>query len=150
MLREWTVTDAHTSDRLARFMKAFEMATSVVKVDSDYTHQRYIKMMESGVCRIFIEEDETTKELHGAIGFIISNDLHDGTKIAIETFWFSHPDFRGCGKALFNKFEEVSASIGCKKLAMIHLVDSYPESLKTFYEKNGYRLIECHYVKDLV
>lgn len=149
MIREWTLKEAQTDDRLAVFLKAFEMATSVVKVDSDYAFQRYMKMMEAGICRIFVDEDEATKELHGAIGFIVSNDLHDGTKTAIETFWFAHPDFRGCGKALFRKFEEVAAGIGCKKLAMIHLVDSYPDTLKVFYEKNGYRLIECHYAKDL-
>ena len=120
-----------------------------MKVDSDYAFQRYMKMMEAGICRIFIDEDEATKELHGAIGFLITDDLHDGVKIAIETFWFSHPAFRGCGKALFNIFEEKAMDSGCKRLAMIHLADSYPESLERFYMKNGYRLMEKHYVKEI-
>lgn len=147
MIREWTLEDAKT-DRLAQWMKMFEQATSLVDVDSSYAHEVYLDMMIRGLCRLFISETEE-KQIQGAIGFIISNDLHDGKKIAIETFWFVDPTYRGIGKELFNKFEEVGKEMGCKKLAMIHLADSYPDSLERFYVKNGYKLLEKHYVKEV-
>ena len=148
MIREWTLEDGKT-DRLARFMKAFEGVTEHVDVDVNYTHLKYLEMMKAGVARIFIGEDEETGNIQGALGFIISNDLHDGRKIAIESFWFVDPTYRGLGKKLFNAFEEEAKKIGCKKTAMIHLTDSYPDTLEAFYIKNGYKLVEKHYVKDI-
>ncbi len=148
MIREWTVEEAIVDRRVAEFMKAFEGATREIKVDVDYTFERYSQLMKAGVCRIFIAETED-KTLQGAIGFLLSNDLHDDKKIAIETFWFVHPAYRGIGKELFNTFEAEGAKAGCKKLAMIHLADSYPESLERFYIKNGYRLLEKHYIKEI-
>lgn len=145
MIREWTLEEAKTT-RLAVFMKAFEGATSLVEVDSDYTHRAYLDLMTRGVARIFIAETDD-KQIQGAIGFIISNDFHNGKKIAIETFWFVDPTYRGIGKELFNIFESTAKEMGCKKLAMIHLADSYPDSLEAFYLKNGYKLLEKHYIK---
>ncbi len=147
MIREWTVQEAQTDKRLAVFLKAFEEATGLVKVDSDYAFERYREMMENGICRIFVAEDSGV--LQGAIGFIIANDLHDGGKTAIETFWFVDPTYRGIGKSLFNTFEKEAIAMGCKKLAMIHLADSYPDSLERFYLSNGYRLLEKHYIKEV-
>ena len=144
MIREWTVEEAKVDKRLAVFLKAFEQATSLVKVDSDYAFERYREMMSKGLVRIFIaEEDDNT--LQGAIGWLVSNDLHDGRKTAVELFWFVHPKYRGIGKELFNRFE--METVGCRR-CMIHLEDSYPESLKAFYEKNGYRRYETHYIKE--
>ena len=146
MIREWTLEEATVSKRVANFMKMFEQASSFVKVDSDYTHKVYLDMMERGICRIFIAELEDGT-IQGAIGFIVSQDLHEDVKIAIETFWFVDPTYRGIGKELFKTFEEEAEKMGCKKLAMIHMADSYPESLERFYLKNGYELLEKHYIK---
>ena len=148
MIREWKGEEATTDKRLATFMKAFESATGLVKVDVDYTFERYCELMSKGAIKIFISEEED-KTLQGAIGFLITNDLHDGVKVGIELFWFVHPKYRGVGKLLFNVFEEEAKKVGCKRLAMIHLSDSYPESLEAFYLKNGYKLAEKHYVKEI-
>ena len=145
MIRELSVAEAKTKKH-TEFMKMFEDATSLVKVDVDYTNKIYVDMMERGVARIFVAEtDDGT--MQGSIGFIVSNDFHEDVKIAIETFWFVDPTYRGIGKELFKVFEETAKEMGCKKLAMIHLADSYPESLEAFYLKNGYKLLEKHYVK---
>lgn len=149
MIREWTVLEAQTSRKVADFMKAFEQATELVKVDSDYTFNKYMKLMESGVCHILIAEDEITKDLHGAIGFLVVDDFHQNRKVGVESFWFVHPSFSGCGKELFNAYEEYAKELGCTCLAMIHLSDSYPERLERFYVKNGYKLTEKHYTKEV-
>jgi GNAT superfamily N-acetyltransferase len=148
MIKEWTAKDGRESMRHTEFMKAFEEASGMVKVNIQYAHARYQELLESGICRVFYAETED-KIIQGSIGFIISNDLHDGKKIAIETFWFVDPTYRGIGKKLFNKFEAEAHKLGCEKLAMIHMVDSYPDTLKAFYEKNGYKLLESHYIKEI-
>lgn len=149
MIREWTVQEAMTDKRVANFMKAFEQATSLVKVDSDYTFDRYSELMQKGICKILISEEDGTNELQGCIGFFVIDDIHEPVRIAVESFWFVHPNYAGVGKILFNAFEKLAIELGCKKLAMIHLVDSYPDNLKKFYEKNGYKLGELHYVKEI-
>ncbi len=148
MIREWTIEDALLSNRLAKFMKVFEGVTKHIKVDVDYTHDKYIEMMKKGIARILVSENED-KSFQGAIGFIISNDLHDGKKVAIETFWFALPQYKGVGGQLFRTFEEEAKKSGCKRTAMVHLVDSYPDSLEAYYKKNGYTMVEKHYIKEL-
>jgi GNAT superfamily N-acetyltransferase len=69
--------------------------------------------------------------------------------MAVEAFWFVGPTYRGIGKLLFEAFEAEAKRLGCQKLAMIHMVDSYPDTLKIFYEKQGYHLAELHYVKEV-
>jgi hypothetical protein len=148
MIREWTVSDALEGGRLSRFMKAFEGVTKHVKVDVQYTHDKYVEMMKAGIARILVAENED-RSFQGALGFIVSNDLHDGKKVAIETFWFALPQYKGAGGRLFRAFEEAAKRIGCGRTAMIHLIDSYPDSLEGYYLKNGYTLVEKHYIKDI-
>ena len=145
IIREWTLEDAKGA-RLAKFMKQFEQASAQVKVDVEYTFKKYYSMMEKGMAHILIAEEEG--EILGAIGFIVGPDLHEEKKVAVETFWFVAPEHRGIGAHLFYAFEKRATELGCKRKAMVHMVDSYPESLKAFYEKNGYHLAECHYIKD--
>lgn len=144
MIREWTIEEAKTK-RLGRFMKAFEMATKHVKVVPEYASDRFINMMEAGICRIFVAEDEN-KDFQGAVSWIVVPDMFCGEKTAIEMFWFVHPMHhgKGIGTALFDTFE---AETNGMKRAMIHLSDSYPERLKKFYIDRGYTLLEEHYVK---
>lgn len=148
MIKEWTAEDGRNSMRHTEFLKAFEDASGYVTVDVQYAHDKYQEFLENGTCKVlYAETDEGA--IQGTIGFLISEDLHDGKKVAVETFWFVDPTYRGVGKALFHAFEDVAKKLGCEKLAMIHMVDSYPDTLKAFYEKNGYSLAEMHYIKEV-
>jgi GNAT superfamily N-acetyltransferase len=59
------------------------------------------------------------------------------------------PEYRGGGKELMFAFEKKAKELGCQRTAMIHMVDSMPDILENFYLKNGYKLIEKHYVKEI-
>lgn len=144
MIREWRTED---KDRVAVFMNMFMQASKEVKLDTNYTHNRYLTLVEAGICKIYLAEEGNT--IQGVIGFMVAPDLHENKLVAIEAFWFVDPTYRGIGKLLFNTFEEEAKKLGCTKFAMIHMVDSYPESLKVFYEKSGYHLTELHYVKEV-
>lgn len=147
MIREFTAEEFRTNDGFFVFIKGFEKVTKEVIVNVEYTQRKYAAMIDAGIAKTYIDEENGV--FRGAIGFIISNDLHSGEKIAIETFWFVPPEHAGIGGELFKVFEAEAKKAGCKKTAMIHLVDSYPERLKSFYEKNGYRLLESHYIKEV-
>jgi len=146
MIREWKGEEIYT-DRLALFMERFDQATEFVKTKAEYAKNAYIPLLEKGVAHILVAEEDGV--LQGAIAFIVSSDLSSPGLYAVETFWFVAPEYAGVGKQLFKAFEAKAKELGCTKTSMTHLTDSYPDSLKLFYEKNGYKLTELHYIKEL-
>ena len=147
-IKEWTADMARETLRHTEFMVAFEDATSMVKVNVQYAHDKYQELIEKNICKVYYAESDD-EQIQGTIGFMVTNDLHDGKKMAIEAFWFVDPRYKGLGKKLFARFEEEARKLGCVKLGMIHMVDSYPDTLKKFYEKNKYKLLELHYIKEI-
>lgn len=146
MIREWTLEDARTFN-LANITKKFDEETEFVKTEEDYTRNRYNELMAAGIAHILVLEDEGV--IKGALGFVVNKDLHEDLKVAVETFWFVSPEFRGGGKILVDAFEAKALELGCKRTAMIHMADLFADSLEKFYEKRGYRLAEKHYIKDM-
>jgi len=132
---------------VAEFMTQFEQATSFVKVDVDHTSKVYEGLISKGIAVFLVMEENG--QMQGGLGAIKHPDLHDGKLTAVETFWFVAPEFRGKGLTLFNAFEEWAIKSGCQKLAMVHLADSYPDSLKKLYHRKGYQLAEEHYIKEV-
>jgi GNAT superfamily N-acetyltransferase len=132
---------------VAEYMKQFEQATEYVKVDVEYTSSAYWDLVQDGVATLFIMEE--SGQMIGGLGAIKYPDLHDGKMMAVESFWFVAPEHRGKGLKLFATFEEWALQEGCKKLAMIHMVDSYPDILEKLYMRKGYKLVEKHYVREV-
>lgn len=90
------------------------------------------------------------EELIGVLGGFFTPDLCDGEIIATEGFWFVHPEHRGSvGIKLFRTFEGWAREIGAKRLIMAHLATSMPDSLKRFYERENFQLMDVTYVKTL-
>lgn len=93
--------------------------------------------------------DESYLDITGAIGGLIYPDLYTGEMLAIEFFWFVHPEKRGEGMKLYYAFEEWVRSKEVKQIRMAYLIESMPEKLKSLYERLGYRQIEVHYAKEI-
>lgn len=142
MIREALPEEAFT---VAGFMKAFETVTSHVKVDPEYAGAKYKKMIEDGLAKMFILEEDGL--MIGGLGCVKGEDLHFPRKIAVETYWYVAPGHIGGGKKLLSHFENWAKENGCNAVAMVHLVDSMPDSLESFYQHMGYTLIEKHYLK---
>jgi GNAT superfamily N-acetyltransferase len=130
------------------FMKQFEDATKFVKGNVDYSINKYRAMMAEGRAWILILLDDRGW-LQGGLGFIKSTEIHSGDPIAIETFWFVAPRYRGKGVSLLRAYEKLAAELGCNKIAIAHLADSYPDRLERLYEHRGFSLIEKMYLKEL-
>jgi len=133
--------------KITEFMKAFEQASKFVTVDIDYAAKTYETMIDDGTATVMVLEKEG--DLIGSLGFIKAPDLHSGEQMLVETFWFTDPEKRGFGLLLLDAFEKHAQDNGIKKIAMIHMMDSYPERLEALYLKRGYKLIEKHYVRYL-
>lgn len=89
-----------------------------------------------------------TEDYSGMIGGIKYPDTNSGELIASELFWFVDPSKRGEGIKLLNAFELWAINNNCKRIIMVHLMDSMPEKVGRFYERTGYRKLEVHYVKE--
>lgn len=148
MLINTRVIGSSEMRKVTVFMKQFEQVTNFVKVDIDHATKMYERGIENGSMTVLVmEKDEI---LIGSMAFIIAPDLHENKLVGVETYWFMHPDHRKYGLKLFDMFEQLAIKQGCEKLAMIHMIDSYPISLEKLYKRRGYELIEKHYVKEVV
>ena len=109
--------------------------------------RRWGAFIANGTGRIFAAFNGSVPV--GAIGIIISSDFNDDAKVASEAFWFVGSEDRGIGLRLFQHAENYAKLSGCKRMAMVHLIDLHPDKLKRFYERCGYRCIEHLYLKNL-
>ena len=142
------IIDSSEMRKVTEFMKQFEQASQFVKVDIDHATKIYEDAIDRGSMTVMVMEQEN--ELIGSLAFLVAPDLHDGTLVGVETYWFMHPDHRRYGLKLFKLFETLAMNKGCTKLAMIHMMDSSPEVLEKLYRRRGYELIEKHYVKEIL
>lgn len=118
-----------------------------VKVDVDYATGVWMKWLANGTGIVFaLKKDD---RLIGGLGAIKVPDIHCGLLTAIEIFWFTNPEDRGDGLKLLGAYEKWAENTGCKRVAIIHLEDSFPEVLSRIYKRRGYQLIESHYVREV-
>jgi GNAT superfamily N-acetyltransferase len=105
------------------------------------------KLIKTKSGKIFALEKD--KKIIGALGFFITPAVEDGALCCTEAFWYVHENYRGSGIKIFNKFEDYAKSIGCKRIAMVHLENSMPDKLKKLYTRKKYKHIESMYLKEL-
>ena len=106
--------------------------------------ESWTTFISSGMGEMFILDD-----FHGALGGVCYPDPHRDCLVASEFFWYVKPEYRGKGGALLEAFEAWAKEKGCSRVIMTHLSDSMPESLKKYYTKKGYELLETNYIKEV-
>lgn len=133
---------------IGKMSKAYEEEySSFIEVDVEYATNRYLELVRNGIMIIFaLMQDDT---VIGGLSALKFPDMNNGKMTAVECFWFVINGQRGKGLMLIDAFEEWAIKQGCKKAALIHLEDSFPDVLKRLYKRKGYRFVESHYVKDL-
>jgi GNAT superfamily N-acetyltransferase len=135
-------------DALGQMAYSFTKESKHVKVNPDRPRESYWRMIESGAAVVFMLEDGN--RLIGGLGAIKYPDLHSGELFAVETFWYVLPEHRGWGLKLLMAYEQWAVDNECVCCAMIHMIDSMPESLEKLYRRKGYELMEKHYVRRIV
>lgn len=141
---------------LVRYLKASELPTLAekavrfteaspsVKIVPELFEAYWQGLYSAGVGLIFVTDDLT-----GALGAMTMADPNDGELTAIEIFWFVEPESRGRGMDLMKAFEDWAKMIGCKRITIAHMMDSFPERLNKIYRRKGYLPLEIHYRKEL-
>lgn len=132
---------------IANLATGFEAESCHVKVDPAHSVENYHKFDDLGIGGMLALWDGDT--IIGGLGYIISGDLHFKRKMAIETFWYVDPSHRGGGIRLLVAFENLATERGCDYVAMVHMVDSHPDSLEKLYLHRDYKLAEKHYMKEI-
>jgi GNAT superfamily N-acetyltransferase len=139
-----------SKEDFSTLFQEFEKDSQFVKIDPVYAAKTYKNLIETGRGQVFLlcKEDG---EVQGALGCIKGPDLHNGEMVAVETFWYVLPEYRGDFGSiqLFLAFEKWAKDQGCVRKAMIHMIDSHPKQLQRLYERRGYKLIEQHYEKEV-
>jgi GNAT superfamily N-acetyltransferase len=128
----------------------FRECTDFILVDVETCVATYEAVISRGTGAVF--GYLLDGQIVGALACIKAQDLHFPRMMAVETFWYVSPEHgsKGIGKSLFERFEEWAKEEKCDYTAMIHLADSYPETLEALYTRRGYKLTEKHYMKEVV
>jgi hypothetical protein len=131
--------------RIVNMAQSIRSCSEFSLTDVETCVKSYTSFISSGIGVMLYIEDNG--EVIGAIAGLKAPDIHFPRVIAIETFWYVTPEHSGIGLRLWKAFEDWGKGNGCSHIAMIHLADSYPESLEKWYIRRGYKLMEKHYIK---
>jgi GNAT superfamily N-acetyltransferase len=112
--------------------------------DPDYYTTQWQRFIDTGIGLIWALSYNGS--VVGGIGGIVSPDLLCGKPTLIELFWYVTPSHRKRGILLFREMERYVNEHNLR-WAMIHMERSMPEKLKLFYSKQGFRLLETHWIK---
>ena len=107
---------------------------------------RWMNLIESGFGKVLaLVEDGVYK---GGIGLVTVNSLEDGSQVTQEAFWYVDAKSRGGGIRLYKAAEEYVKSIGSERFMMIHLENSMPDKVRSFYKRMGFKKTETTYIKE--
>lgn len=147
------IFEVRTDDELRELQDVLENFYKILPYEGDTNEFRkhwlptWKNLIQTRGGKIFaLEKDQ---KIIGALGFFITRAVEDGALCCTEAFWYVHENHRGSGIKILNKFEDYAKSIGCKRIAMVHLENSMPEKLKKLYTRKKYKHIESMYLKEL-
>jgi GNAT superfamily N-acetyltransferase len=145
MIRELTVEELPLIYRLGKMF--YEEGKLPGKFDNDVFLKTWTKFLQSGIGRIFGAFQG--EEFVGALACMTTPDMYDGQKVAIETFWYVFPEFRGQGVRLMKHYENWAKNNGVSRVLMGAIAGLHDEELGSFYERCGYRRLETTYSKTI-
>lgn len=145
-IRKATVADLPALHACAKeFYSASEFLT---KFNLDRFILIWDQFITAEIGVIFIAEDGP--EIMGCLGGMYHQDFYGEDLIAEEFFWFVRKEARGTfGVRLYKMFETWAREKGAVSIQMVHLMDSMPEKLESFYKNLGYKPVEIRYTKPL-
>lgn len=116
--------------------------------DIEKFRQIWAQLINGDMGAIFVIEEGSNPV--GALGGFIHPELYSGKVVAEEMFWFASQAKRGIGVKLYRHFEQWARDRGAETLQMVHLMDSMPKKLETFYSHMGFEPVEMRYSKRLI
>jgi GNAT superfamily N-acetyltransferase len=127
--------------------KAFWCATQDLVYDHEHTTKKLAQLHEDHM--ILVAESGGV-----VIGFMIiatTDNLCSPELTACELAWYVSPNSRSgnCGIKLLKAGEDYAKLTGCKKMSMVFMESSMPQTIKNIYDKMGYKLTETRHERAL-
>lgn len=121
------------------------------KFDFIITLSNWSRLLGLNIGAIWIALDKDNTTIIGAIGAMIYPDLWNNDLVAMETFWFIHPDKRAGLTALklLHEYEAWAKDRGAKRIIMSNVCSPNMQVLRKIYEAKGYRPVDVSYFKEL-
>lgn len=150
MIRPITTLDGITDDQLRELGDGF-ITEAGIKAKFSPSHFRnfWKTAMNMGVAHFWAAYND--KQVYGLLGMILSQCPFSGDVIAIEMFWYIHPDHRGSitGAQMFSLASRWAQKVGAKRIIFSSIVQNTAAKLVAFYEHAGFKQLETHFVKNL-
>ena len=129
--------------------EAFTTEANYPKFNLDRFTGFWTQVIDAKIGKVFAVREDG--KLVAALGMATTFDPNSGQLMALEQFWYVMPSHRKtrAGLELFRAFEKAGKEAGAKRLVMVHLANLTPESLQKFYEREGFRLVEQTFWKEL-
>lgn len=116
---------------------------------TDYTIDKTITNFVVNHIVIVAQEED---KIIGVIGGLLAPSIFDENEIiAQEAMWYIDPEHRkgALGTDLLLFFEEIAKELGVNHIVMVCMGNLNFEILNRYYTKNGYKLMENQFIKNL-
>ena len=143
-IRQCTVADFSQIEVLIEEFMNEALKDFGAKIERQGIKQTFNEVMDS--CLVLEHENKIIGVLAGKV----VNEPMSNVKIFQEVVWYVTKAHRKYGLLLLKKMENWCRSKGIMAMIMVRLGNSMPEKLARFYERIGYRHLECHYIKRLI
>jgi len=107
-------------------------------------------LIDNDITEVFVSRDNLT--FQGCIGGIVSPWFGDYSQLVLtEQFWWVNPKYRNtrCSIKLLKKLIEWGKTKGANLLMMISVGSDKENTLQKYYNKNDFRYVESHFIKEI-
>ena len=142
--------DLMDDSELIKLGEAFSAEAKVGKFDVDAFKKSMEIPLLRGSAGLWIAENDDS-ELIGILGGMRTPLFFNTSVVAIEMFWYVHPQHRGgtVGFRLLEEFERWARGSGVDAIHLAYIEGVHDEKMKGFYERRGYTKLETIYRKQL-
>ena len=135
-------------DGIMRLIRAF-YDESIKEYGSQFNPDYLIDLFPSLKDSSFVCVKPFSNEVVGLLAGKYIFDILDGRPTYAEIMWFMDKQYRKYGVKLLKFVENYLRKDNIRRMVMVHMGNTKPDKLMAFYERLGYTLCECHYIKNL-
>ena len=97
----------------------------------------------------YVEDAAIQGKIVGVIAGMIGASMVSTDPVMQELIFFISKEHRKHGTELLKRFERMAKDRGCKHVLMVFMGELRREVMERYYRGQGYRLLECQYIKCL-
>ncbi len=134
----------YSDDLYPLAVEFYKNANFPVEYDEQDLRDILNQIKETGLVLVAVEEFEIV----GFIGGLITDyTLNKKKKVFQEAMWYVTPEFRGLGRDLYTSLVNVLKTLEIDYMVMACLNNEFHDVVDRFYKKEGFTLLEKHYLR---